>query len=187
MANVGDFTPTETTDPDAAPDTFTYFGTEFEVPATVGAGALLRFAWLMKGAVAQSTRGEQAKRRALTDEGRARARVDIIEADLSASSAIYELLTACLGAGQMEQFLAVADANGVTQDALMEVCDRIQGVIGDRPTRRSADSSDGPQTSGQPSTDAGSGPTEIPEDMTARDIQAAQIEAASISLADLPG
>lgn len=180
MALVGDFTPTETTDPDAAPDEFTYFGETFEIPPTIGAGALLRFAWLMKGAVGQSQRGEQAKRRALTAEARAKAHTDIIEADLGASSAMYELLTACLGAEQVERFLAVADAGGVTQEALMEVCDRIQGVIGARPTRRSADSSDGPSMSGPTSTGDGSGPTDPLPEMTERERQAAQIAALAV-------
>jgi hypothetical protein len=183
VAIVGDFTPTETTDPQADPDTFTYFGEEFEVPATVGTAALLRFAWLMKGALDQSSRGEQAKRRALTDEARARANAEIIEADLSASAAMYDLLRACLGDTQLQDFLTTADLNGVTQDALMEVCDRIQGVIAGRPTKRSADSSDGPSTNGPTSTDGGSGTT---EPLTPREIQAREIEAASISLADSP-
>lgn len=175
--DVGDFTPTETTDTTAEPDTFTYFGEVFAIPATIGAGALLRFTWLIKSAQGQEQRGGQKQRSARTDTEKVNAQVEIIEAGISASSAIYELLRACLGDDQMERFLTTADSNGVAQESLMEVCDRIQSVIAGRPTRRSADSSDGPSTNGESSTDGGSGPTE----MSPAAQQRAAIELASTS------
>lgn len=183
MAVVGDFTPTETTDPGAEADTFTFCGETFEIPATVGTGRVIRFAWLIKGALAQGSRGENDLRKALTDEGRAKARQEMAESDLSATAAMYDLLLACLGEGQIDRFISVADANGVTQNGYTGVCDEIQGVIAGRPTQRSADSSAGPSTNGPTSTVDGSGLTE----MTPRDQQAAAILEASTSVADLPG
>lgn len=190
--DVGDFTPTETTDPQADPDTFTYFGETFEIPAAAGAGALLKFTHLVKEADKLAQRGQAALRRALTDDSRLKARRDLVDADLTASSAMYQLLKACLGEDQVDHLMFVADANGVTQDGLMNVCDRIQEVIGGRPTRRSADSSAGPLMSGPDSTAGGSGSTEPapatepgPE-MTPRDRQMAEIFAGSTSLAGSP-
>lgn len=183
MAVVGDFTPTETTDTSAEPDEFTYFGETFEIPASVGSGALLKFTWLIKQADGMSKRGEAAKRRAVSQDAKIRAQSDLIDAELTASSAMYEMLHACLGADQIDAFLRTADANGVTAEGLMEVCDRIQEVIGARPTKRSADSSAGPLTTGTPSTAGGSGPT---EPMSDRDRQVAQILAESTSPVGLP-
>jgi hypothetical protein len=185
MGVVGDFTPAETTDTDAESDEFTFCGDTFEIPPTVGAFALLRYGSLMKGAVAQEKRGEAAQRKALSDDAKIRALRELNGAELTAQAAIYELLKACLGDDQLDAFGELADRSGVNLDGLMEVAGQIQEVIGGRPTRRSSGSSAGPSTTGETSTDGGSGPTGTPE-MTARDIQAAQIEAASISLADLP-
>lgn len=159
MALIGDFTPTETTDPDADPDEFQYFGEVFAIPAHVGAGALLKFTWLIKQSEGLNKRGQSANRRALTEDAKVRANADLVDAELTAMSAMYELLTACLGSDQVDDFLKIADRNGVTNDGLMDVCDRIQEVIAGRPTRRSADSSDGPSKTGTPSTAGGSGPT----------------------------
>ena len=182
MAIVGDFTPTETTDPAAEADEFTFCGETFEIPATVGTARALRFAWNLKQAQGQASRGEQNLRKAITDEAKTKARVDIIEADLTASAAIYDLLLACLGEGQIDSFISVGDAYGVDNAGYMSVCDEIKQVIAGRPTKRSAGSSGGPSTNGPTSTGDGSGLTE----MSPRDQQVALIEAASTSLAGLP-
>lgn len=183
MASVGDFTPTETTDPDADPDTFEFFGETFDVPANVGSFALLRYGSLMKGAQAQETRGGTMKRRAAGNPLMLEAaNRELALAELSAHAAIYELLKASLGDGQLERFGEIADANGTTFNGLMEVAGDITEVIAGRPTRRSSDSSDGPSTTGTASTGDGSGPTE----MSPRDQQVAAIEAASTSLVDSP-
>lgn len=183
MAVVGDFTPAETTDPNSDPDEFTFCGETFEIPATVGTGRVMRFAWLIKGALAQASRGENELRKALTEEYRTKARMEIAESDISATAAMYDLLLACLGEGQIDRFVSIADANGVTQGGYTEVCDRIQEVIAGRPTRRSADSSAGPSTNGPTSTADGSGPTGTTA-ATPRELMAAEILGASTSLAD---
>lgn len=179
MAVVGDFTPTETTDPNAEPDEFLYFGETFEVPATVGTGRLLRFAHAIKIAVGQERRGEQELRKARTEEGKAKARELLAEAELTATAAMYDVLLACLGEDQIDAFVSCADANGVTQDGYNEACSQIQGVIAGRPTRRSSDSSDGQSTSGPSSTADGSGPT-APQGLTPREQQVAMHEAADL-------
>jgi hypothetical protein len=186
MAVVGDFTPTETTDPQADPDEFTFFGETFTIPASVGAFAMLRYGSLMKTAMAQEKRGETAKRKALTPEGKLAAAREIIAAETTAQAAIYEMLTATLGEDQVGAFGELADANGVDLYGLMAVSDRIQEVIADRPTRRSADSSGGPSTSGTGSTDGGSGSTapaadpDLLQELSPRERQAALIEGASV-------
>ncbi len=181
--DVGDFTPTQTTDPEAEPDTFTYFGEQFDIPATVGAGSLLQFTYYIKMADGQAKRGDAALRKALTEEAKMRANVEKVEAELNATSAVYKLLASCLGESQMDRLLRAVDANGVQPEGLMELCNNIQEAVAARPTRRSADSSAGPSTNGSGSTDAGSGPTETPLDLSPRDRQVAQILAGSTSVA----
>jgi hypothetical protein len=179
--DLGDFTPDETLDPEAEVDTFQFCGQTFEIPPTRGAGSSLEFTWLIKQADGQAKRGRAHRQRALTDEGRAKANAEIIEADVSATAAIYKLLSALLGEGQMDRFLRAVDANNVQPLALMEVCDRLQEAIAERPTRRSADSSAGPSTTGLTSTAGGSGHTETLPPMSALDMQMASIHAASTS------
>lgn len=183
MALIGDFTPDETTDPTADPDEFTFCGETFEIPATVGTFALIRYGSLMKGAVAQEKRAEAGERRAKSDEARLTVRREMGEAGLTAQAAIYELLKACLGDGQIDTFGELADRNGVTLDGLMAVVAQIEESIADRPTRRSSDSSAGPSTSGPSSTAGGSGPT---EDLSPREQLAVAIEAASTPLVGSP-
>jgi len=184
MAVVGDFTPAEMTDTLADPDEFDFCGETFEIPATVGAFALLRYGSLMKGAIAQEKRAETASRKP-SDESRRNARKEMAHAEITAQAAIYELLKACLGEGQLEQFGELADRSGVNLDGLMGVAAEIQEVIGGRPTRRSSELSDGQSTSGLSSTDGGSGRTET-VDLTPREQMAAEILGASTSLVASP-
>jgi len=160
MADVGDFTPTETTDTSAEPDRFRFCGDEFEVPGTVGTGSLLRFTWRIKAASEQDRRGRAAAKKALTAEGKAQARQTMANAELDGSAAIYDLLLSVLGENQIDRFNELVDRHGVTVDGLLGVCNQIQEAITDRPTRQSADSSVGLSTNSTDSTGPGSGPTD---------------------------
>jgi hypothetical protein len=160
MADLGDFSPDRTTDPHAAPDTFTFGGEQFNIPATVGAGALLRFTWRLKAASEQQRRGTAALKKAITAEGKAQARELIGTGELDGSAAIYDLILSVLGEDQIDAFTALADRHGVTIDGLLDVCHRIQEAIAGRPTRQPTGSSDGLPTSGTGSTASGSGVTD---------------------------
>lgn len=161
MADVGDFTPSATTDPTAEPDVFRFFGDEFEVPANVGVGSLLRFTWRLKQASEQQRRGGAALKKALTEEGKAQARQMIGSGELDGSAAIYDLLMSVLGEDQLDRFNSLVDRHGVRIEGLLGVCNQIQEAIGDRPTRQSSDYSDGLSTTGNDSTAPGSGPTDL--------------------------
>lgn len=161
--DVGDFTPTETTDTTAEPDTFTFCGEVFAIPSTVGAFATIRYGSLMKGAMAQEKRAIASIRRALTAEARDSANTELALAEIAAKAAVYELLKSCLGEGQLDTFGELADNSGVTLAGLIAVSSDIQAAIAARPTRSSPDSSGGLSTTGQNSTGVGSGPTEPAE------------------------
>lgn len=172
MALLGDFSPQETTDPQADPDTFTFCGEEFELPATAGAGAFLKFAWEMKTAQQQAERAESAEKRARTAEGKAAALAEKSASDIGAMSAVCNLLEAVLGESQLDRFLRAADRQGVPVEGLLSVVHRIEQAVTERPTRRSSVSSAGPSTSGPAFTGDGSGLTERPLTPREQQIQA---------------
>lgn len=159
MANLGNFTPAVRTDTDAEPDTFTYCGEEFDLPATAGAGSFLQFADKMKTSQELAERGSAALKRAHTAEGKAAARAMLSESDMTAMSAVWSLLTAVLGEQQMDKFARATDRFGVPVDEIFGIVNQLEAAITGRPTRRSSDSSAGPSTTGPASTDAGSGLT----------------------------
>lgn len=175
MANVGDFTPSATTDTTADPDEFGFFGDTFEVPANVGVGSLLRFTWRLKEASERQRRGNAALKKAITEEGKGQARSLISSGELDGSAAIYDLLLSVLGEDQIDRFNSLVDRHGVDIAGLLGVCNQIQEAIGDRPTRQSSDSSDGLSTSGNDSTGPGSGPTAL----TPNQVQRANLAAMS--------
>ncbi|GLY32136.1 hypothetical protein [Kineosporia sp. NBRC 101731] len=162
MASLGDFSPVESRDVTAEPDSFMFCGQEFLIPQTAGAGSFLRYAWSMKAAMSQGERGEAAERRALSAEGRAAARAEKISADMGAMSAVWDLLTSILGQDQIDRFARTVDNNGIDLDGILSLVGKLEAAIAARPTKRSSDSSAGPSTTGLHSTDAGSGPTDLP-------------------------
>jgi len=137
------------------PDIFTFHGEPFILPAAMSALPLMRFAWRGKVIDQQLEQARSAKARAVTPEQKDQAAAAEGQAEMEALSAVYEFLRASLPDPQdWARFEEVAIRVGAGQDELMGVCNQIYQAVTGRPTRRPADSSAGPSTTGTPSTDA---------------------------------
>jgi hypothetical protein len=152
VADLGEFG-RELADIDDEPDVFTFHGAFFALPARMSSLPLLRFAYRGKVIEQRNAQAKAAQARARTPEERAAAEQAEGNADMEALSAIYEFLQASLP-DDWDRFAEVAIANGSDHDELLAVCNRIYAAVTARPTRRPADSSGGPSTSGDGSTDA---------------------------------
>lgn len=141
------------------PDIFTFHGEPFILPDRMSALPLMRFAWRGKVIDQQLEQARSAKARAITPEQQDEAAAALGQAEMEALSAVYEFLRASLPAPQdWARFEEAAIRVGADQDELMGVCNAIYQAVTGRPTRRPADSSAGPSTTGTSSTDAPASP-----------------------------
>lgn len=155
------------------PDTFTFYGEEFEVPAGISAVVLMDFVAetqaateAREDALARQERAEARLARGGSEQDRLLARAALDDADRDLIAAGNRLLVGmrgyvrgCLGEdddAQWRRFNAVCREQAVDSDELMEVCAAIFSAVSARPTRRPSDSSDGPSSIGVGST-AGAG------------------------------
>jgi hypothetical protein len=166
MADLGEFGRAIATH-DGEPDTFTFCGERFGIPAALSPLPLMRFAWRQKvvdladkQAKDRRDRAQEQMDRAFTDTARAvwqpelsAADLAVTEAGLDRMAAMYEFMRGCLPDDESwARFEATAVRFGVDADVLMEVCSAIFAAVIGRPTSRPSESSDGPLTTGAEST-----------------------------------
>jgi hypothetical protein len=167
MADLGEFGRAIATHDGGEPDTFTFYGERFEVPAALSPLPMMRFAWRQK---TYALADEQAKRRRDTaqkrmDAARNDAERAVVQPELSAAAlavdevgldlmaTMYEFMTGCLpDESTWQRFQRVALEHAAPADELMGVCSAIFVAVSGRPTSRPSESSDGPWTTGVEST-----------------------------------
>jgi hypothetical protein len=167
MADLGEFGRAIATH-DGEPDTFTFCGERFDVPAALSPLPLMRFAWRQKvvDLADEQAKGRRERAQALVDSARneqeraarfpalSAAELAVTEAGLDRMAAMYEFMRGCLPDDESwARFESAAVRYGVEADVLMEVCSAIFAAVIGRPTSRPSESSDGPWTTGAASTE----------------------------------
>ena len=161
MASIGSFGCDKVVDDD--PDTFTWHGVTFELPASVSAFPILEFAAQTRFASAALGKATRALARAETDEAATRALADKAEAEMTQMAALNEFLRETIGAAQWGEFRRLALEYGDQVDDVMRVCQAIYQTLADgRPTRRSPESSGGRSTNGSGLPDGSVSPEPSP-------------------------
>jgi len=170
MARIGEFGRARQ-DLAGEPDSFTFYGEEFEVPAGISAVVLMDF-------VAETQEAQDGREDAATRQERAQARLaksrmsgseservaaeaQLADADVDMVAASNKLMRSmrayvrgCLpDEAAWQRFNTVCRANAVDVDELMEVAAAIFSAVAARPTRTASDSSGGPSSIGVGSMD----------------------------------
>lgn len=123
-------------------DTVEFCGVDWRVGDRVGHMPMMRYARAAK------LQAEKAKNGAEPDGTDI---VEILDATLS-------LLEQCVHPDDWDRFVEVTTKAGIDQESYMEFSGKVMAALVDRPTGRSSDSSDGPQTIEPSSTAASSSP-----------------------------
>jgi hypothetical protein len=136
------------------PDEFMFHGEVFELPATISALPLLRFAADARTLDSETRRLNRAKGRARTQADRDRNLEWEAELSMREQASLYDYLRAMLTEGDWERFQETAQAVGADIMELMGVANRIIAAVTARPTKRPGDSPAGPltTTSGSPAS-----------------------------------
>jgi hypothetical protein len=187
MAHLGEFgRELAEVDEGEEPDTFTFHGQVFVIPASISALPALRYAWRLAEARAEGDAAAALSLRARTDAEHAEANARDVRAVQIVRAAVYEFLASVIGPEQWVEFEKVAIAARASQDELMGVSGQIVAAITDRPSRRPSGSPGGPSTSGagsaagSPSQDSQE-PTESTEPLTENQRIKAQIDLVPIA------
>jgi hypothetical protein len=172
VANLGEFG-RAVVEHTGEPDTFTFYGERFEVPARLSPLPMMQFAWRTK---LHQQADEQSKDRVSRCQGtldrapagpaRDLAATELAAAELADNevqinlmAAMYEFMRGCLPNEAMwQRFQQTAMVNGAAADELMEICSSIFAAVSGRPTSRPSDSSDGPSSIGDGWTDGAGSP-----------------------------
>lgn len=182
MAHLGEFG--RELDEEAAtgePDTFTFHGQVFTIPAAISALPYLRYAYRLAEARAEADDADALALRARTEAEETEARNRAVRAVQIVRAGVYEFLADVIGGQeQWAEFEKVALAARATQDELAEVAGQIVAAITARPSRRPSGSPDGPSTSGAGS--AGGSPSEASPDSTREPMSENQRMKAQIGL-----
>jgi hypothetical protein len=155
------------------PDTFTFYGERFEVPARLSPLPMMQFAWRTKlhQQADEQSKDRVARCRATLDRAPHGPARDLAATELEAAeladnevqinlmAAMYEFMRGCLpDESTWQRFQQVAMVNGADAGELMEVCSSIFTAVSGRPTSRPSDLSDGPSRIGDGSTDDAGSP-----------------------------
>lgn len=131
-------------------DTVEFCGVEWRIGERVGLMPMLRYARVSKRAM--------QRQRNKSDDTEA-AGLDLMEQ----YDATLSLLEQCVHPDDWDRFEEVTTEHGVDHEGYMEFAGRVMAALADRPTGRSSDSSDGPQTIEPSSTGGSSSNGELPE------------------------
>lgn len=153
MAYLGEFgAEVAALDMDAVPDTFSFHGEEFHLPAGISSLPILRFAYDAKRVGLEQTEAEAASRKAVTDAERDAAASRLALVEMDSLSALYEYLRGMLP-DQWERFSQVAERVGAGTDELLALANKLMEAVAARPTRPFSTSPAGPSSPGVGSTD----------------------------------
>jgi len=158
MAYLGEFgAEVAAVDMDAVPDTFSFHGEEFHLPAGISALPILRFAYDAKRLGAEQKEAEAAERKAITPAEREAAAARLGTVEMEGSAALYEYLRGMLP-DQWERFSAVAERVGASTDELLALANKLMEAVTARPTRLPSTSPAGPSSPGGGSTAGAASP-----------------------------
>lgn len=166
MAHLGEFG-RALQDDAGEPDTFSFHGEPFVVPARASSLPIAKFAWQQK--VSQQRERQAADRLDMAqarqqmartqdeyDEATAavaEAQAEQTQVGLDTLASIWEYLRAMIpDETEFDRLYSVALRVGADTDELFEVCAQIVQAVTARPTRRPSGSSGGPRSSGRGST-----------------------------------
>lgn len=119
-------------------DTVPFCGVDWRIGERVGLMPMMRYARAVKVGMRPG-------------ESDGMNEIEILDATLS-------LLEQCVHPDDWDRFVEVTSKEGVDQEGYMEFSGKVMAALSDRPTGRSSDSSDGPQTTEPSSTAASSSP-----------------------------
>ena len=122
-------------------ETVPFCDVEWRIGERVGLMPMMRYARAVKVGMA---RAEGAPSDGMTE-------IEVLDAT-------YSLLEQCVHPDDWDRFVDVTSKAGVDQEGYMEFAGKVMAALADRPTGRSSDSSDGPQTIEPSSTAVSSSP-----------------------------